>query len=549
MEMSDTTCDSLDFALGGGVQSNEYSAEYVSGLLEELRRTLSQPNAWSSLSLDELTGIAETLARLNAKDGSLLRLLDSLVCYKHRSRSLDSKNLSKLLNAYAHLGFLEGTLAAHALKTRASFEDADSGHLSGLMFALGKLKLLISEGGACGGNASLGLSNSELNLVLQRLCARAVELGDRFSSLEISTMVFAMARLGYRNTKLLHMFAELLADRMLEATPQVTSNTVYAMGKLGFKSLVLLDAVCATSSSRFALFKPQEIANLVYAFGQLEYRNEQFLLELADHIPSRLTSFKPQELSITAYAYAQLRVSHPRMFGGIAIQIARRIDECSPQAISNTVYAMSKVGFRHNGLLTAMALSLPSRLGELTPQHVSNIMYAFGKLGHRDELLLEAICSHVPSRLWEFRPQNIANTVYATGKLGFRHEGLLHAVALHLPERLHECVSQDISNIVYSFGLLGFRDEGLFAAVELHVRTVLVPRGMQQKDLSYLMSAFRKAGIEYQEGRPALVLDSLLARDENANPLQSLIDELDSAALACNVDLLKCLEQSGAGSC
>jgi hypothetical protein len=277
------------------------------------------------------------------------------------------------------------------------------------------------------------------------------------------------------------------------------------------------------------------------------------------------------------------------MFSGIAIQVARRIDECSPQAISNTVYAMSKVGFRHNGLLTALALSLPRRLHELTPQHVSNIMYSFGKLNHRDDALLEAICSHVPGRLWEFRPQNIANTVYATGKLNFFHEQLLVAVAEHLPLRLTECVSQDISNIVYSFGQLGFCHEPFSAAIGEYVRTVLVPRGMQQKDLSYLVSAFRKAGIVLDpaapsEGEQPLVLGHIThslgqsytdqsyseqslstgaeryvtvescmssggfetpqtAAGSEADLMANLI-ELERAAQACNVDLLSCLRNA-----
>ena len=499
------------------VSDHGFSPEHVASLLSQLHSTLSSDRRFS---LEELAAVAETLARLDTRDDALLRALDQHIC---AHSEIDGKSLSKILNSYAHLGFLEGGLLA-VLRDRPSFADLDTSQISGILFSLGKLKLVLAERNS---QAMTGLAPSELSQLVQRLCMRASEIVDRYSSLEISTIVFALARLNFRNTKLLHCFADSLSMRVQEASPQVVSNTVYAMGKLGFKSVNLLDAVCQASPPRLATFKPQEIANLVYAFGQLDYRNEAFLLSLADHIPSRLQSFKPQELSITAYAYSQLRVSHPRMFAGIAIQIARRIDECSPQAISNTVYAMSKVNFRHNGLLTAMALSLPGRLHELTPQHISNIMYAFGKLGHRDEALLESICAHVPSRLWEFRPQNIANTVYATGKLAYRHEGLLAAVAEHLPSRLPECVSQDISNIVYSFGLLGYRDEAFFAAVEAHVRTVLVPRGMQQKDLSYLMSAFRKAGIEYEQ-----------------ESLESLIDELDQAARACNVDLLQCLQET-----
>lgn len=538
--LADTTPSSVDNYFTGDDSSvmTGYSPEYVRSLLVQLQETLSQPDAWSRMTLDEVVAVAETLVRLDVKateTGELLETIDSLIVGSCTPESVDAKNLSKLLNSYAHLGFMTGRLIEF-LKIRRSYADMDPCHISGIMFALGKLKIISPSG-----QVPL-LSSQDVNQVVGRLSARCAEICEKFSPLEVSTVVFALARLNSRNVKLLNLFSELLAMRIQEASPQIISNTVYAMGKLGYRSMHLLDTVCGSCPPRLGQFKPQELANLVYAFGQLDYRNDTFLLTLADHIPPRLNTFKPQELSITAYAYSQLRVSHPRMFGGIAIQIARRIDDCSPQAISNTVYAMSKVGFRHNGLLTALALSLPSRLAELTPQHISNIMYSFGKLNHRDDVLLEAICNHVPLRLWEFRPQNIANTVYATGKLGFVHQELLSAVAQHLPLRLQECVSQDISNIIYSFGQLGYRNDAFFQAVDAYVKSVLVPRGMQQKDLSYLASAFRKAGIiwgeEDQENRRVLTAPPLAAPASTV--IESLF-ELDAAALACNVDILSCL--------
>ena len=521
--------------------SGEYSPEYVKSLLVQLQETLTQPDAWQGMTLDELVAVAETLVRLdvsNAEFPALLSVIDSLIVSNCTPESVDAKNLSKLLNSYAHLGFANGRLLDF-LKRRKSLADMEPCHISGIMFALGRLKVGaggVGASGDCpfgGSVGNIGMSMSELTTLLQRLCVRSGEVIDRFSPLEVSTVVFALARLGHRNVRLLHLFSDLLSSRIMDASPQIISNTIYAMGKLGFKSQNLLDAVCVSGGSRLSLFKPQELANLVYAFGQLEYRNESFLLQLADHVPPRLPTFKPQELSITAYAFSQLRVAHPRMFSGIAIQIARRIDECSPQAISNTVYAMSKLNFRHNGLLTALALSLPARLGELTPQHVSNIMYSFGKLNHRDDSLLEAICAHVPNRLWEFRPQNIANTVYATGKLGFFSEGLLASVAEHLPYRLEECVSQDISNIVYSFGQLGYRNLIFFEKIREYVCRVLMPSGMQQKDLSYLMSAFRKVGMELSLDDQATVAPTSHRSDETSHA-----GVLDAAALA---DLLSYL--------
>ena len=533
--IADTTPSSMDYYLGGGPVEvlSGYSAEHVKSLLVQLEETLTQPDAWSRMTLEEVVAVAETLVRLDAKvaETRLLESIDNLIVANCTPDSVDAKNLSKLLNSYAHLGFMDGRLIEF-LKLRRSLADMDPCHISGVMFALGKLRMLAA------GSQIPHLSHQDLTAVVHRLCLRSGEIFDRFSPLEISTVVFALARLNSRNMRLLNMFSEVLALRIGEASPQIISNTIYAMGKLGYKSVSLLDTVALTCPARLAQFKPQELANLVYAFGQLDYRNDVFLITLADHVPPRLASFKPQELSITAYAYSQLRVSHPRMFGGIAIQIARRIDECSPQAISNTVYAMSKVGFRHNGLLTALALSLPRRLGELTPQHVSNIMYSFGKLNHRDDALLTAICQHVPQRLWEFRPQNIANTVYATGKLGFFHQGLLEAVAEHLPFRLSECVSQDLSNIVYSFGQLGYRNEAFFQVIHGYVKTALIPKGMQQKDLSYLASAFRKAGINLEDD--VVGVGPPPPPEGEAAAIASLF-ELDAAALACNLDILSCL--------
>ena len=582
-QLEDTTPSSLDnYYYADSESLGEYSAEHVAALLGQLRETLTQPDAWARMSLDEVVAVAETLVRLDVKDVSLLAAIDALIA--KNCASIDAKNFSKLLNSYAHLGFLDGWLIGQ-LRSLALIASMDPCHLSGVMFAVGKLKLAASPG------RSMGLTAAELSQAVQRLCTRAAEVVDRFSPLEMSTVIFALARLNVRSMKLLNLFAESLVLKLPDSSPQIVSNTVYAMGKLGFKSAQLLDTVAEMCPPRLAQFKPQELANLVYAFGQLDYRNDAFLLALADHVPSRLPTFKPQELSITAYAYSQLRVSHPRMFSGIAIQIARRIDECSPQAISNTVYAMSKVGFRHNGLLTAMALSLPRRLHELTPQHVSNIMYSFGKLNHRDDTLLAAFCAHVPGRLWEFRPQNIANTVYATGKLNYYHEELLDAVATHLPLRLTECVSQDISNIVYSFGQLGYRNEAFSVAISNYVSSVLVPRGMQQKDMSYLVSAFRKAGIPFDDPSedfaypgvppvgqrmmaptglqvnlsrafsssttgPQVNLSRELsgicgAAEGHETPqtstgasepeLMANLIELDRAARACNVDLLSCL--------
>jgi hypothetical protein len=82
--------------------------------------------------------------------------------------------------------------------------------------------------------------------------------------------------------------------------------------------------------------------------------------------------------------------------------------------------------------------------------------------------------------------------------LGFYHEGLLSAVSEHLPLRLNECVSQDLSNVVYSFGMLGYLNYTFIEIIRNYVVEVLIPKGLGQKDMSYIVSAFRKVDVDLE---------------------------------------------------
>ena len=324
-----------------------------------------------------------------------------------------------------------------------------------------------------------------------------------FEPSQFVSLLQAYSHLEISVPETLSLVCNQLADAVADCYPALISNMVYALGRLKPNRSItmnLFTAVCINATTRLPAFKPQELANIVYAFGQLQFFDEAFLVALADHIPGRAKSFKPQELSITAYAYSQLGMTHAKLLTSIAEQISSRFASCSAQAVSNTIYAFARLDFRHSALMKTCAEGLPARLDELAPQHISNIMFAYGKLGVRNEELLAAVCDHVPRRLYEFRPQNIANTIYATWKLGYRHDRLLKAVADHLPGRFHECVPQDISNVIYAMGELGYKNPQFFDKAGSFVFS---PKGlgsrMSPKDKSFLLSAFRRAGVEVPE--------------------------------------------------
>ena len=409
--------------------------------------------------------------------------------------AFSAEDLCSAVSALQSLGvkpcrFVETRLATFA------FSRLHATQVASVAVSLGQFYALPPRDDDTGAKSSRELCACRFPMEL--LCKRALEISTDFAAAEMSSFILAMAHIDMSDQqKILHAFADRLSTSTDVASPQVLSNTVYALARLRFRAPLLFNEICRVAPAKFAEFKSQELANLVYAFGQLQYRNETFLVELAEHIPSRAKLFKPQELSITAYAYSQLGTAPPRLLVAIAEQVSQRMSSCSAQAISNTVYALAKLEYKSMILLSTCAQELPSRLSELTPQHISNIMFSLGKLHFKDEKFLHAVCDHVPARLASFRPQNIANTVYATWKLSFRHEGLLRAVAAHLPGRLVECVPQDISNVVYAFGELRFSDKSFSDAVNVHV---FGPRGvfhrMQPKDKSFLLSSFRRAGLE-----------------------------------------------------
>ena len=410
--------------------------------------------------------------------------------------SLTGAQLCAVVLALQSLGVKPCRFIETRLSNFPHFSLLSASQISALAVALGQFYALPPRDEDCA--AKSGREPCACKSAMDVICMRALEISHDFTAAEMASFIFAIAHLDLIDQqKLLHAFADRLATSTDECTPQVMSNTVYALARLRFRAPVLFQEICRSAPCKFSEFKSQELANLVYAFGQLQYRNEPFLVELADHIPGRAKLFKPQELSITAYAYSQLGTAPPRLLASIAEQISCRMSSCSAQAISNTVYALAKLDFKSTILLSTCAQELPGRLAELTPQHISNIMFSLGKLHFKDERFLQAVCDHVPARLGSFRPQNIANTVYATWKLSFRHEVLLRAVAAHLPSRLSECVPQDISNVVYAFGELRFSDQSFSDAVHVHV---FGPRGvfqrMQPKDKSFLLSSFRRAGLE-----------------------------------------------------
>ena len=104
--LSDTTPSSMDHQLEMGPPIIGYSPEYVSALLVQLEDTLKAPDAWDRMTVDEVVAVAETLVRLDVKDISILQVIDALVVSYCTPDSLDARNLSKLLNSYAHLGYL-----------------------------------------------------------------------------------------------------------------------------------------------------------------------------------------------------------------------------------------------------------------------------------------------------------------------------------------------------------------------------------------------------------------------------------------------------------
>jgi len=119
-----------------------------------------------------------------------------------------------------------------------------------------------------------------------------------------------------------------LRSLLPEFGPQALSNTVWALARFGLKDRKILKQMADATVARMThpvqhVFKAQELANTVWAFATLQYRHTPLSEAIAHASAATIDDFSSQNLSNTSWAYAVLSYHNGPLLKEIAATFPR----------------------------------------------------------------------------------------------------------------------------------------------------------------------------------------------------------------------------------
>ncbi|GLI71258.1 hypothetical protein VaNZ11_016364 [Volvox africanus] len=407
----------------------------------------------------------------------------------------NAQELANTLWSMAHLNYSNNQLQAaifhQALERLATF---NTQNISNLVWAAATLGLGPdlgpnpsgddiggSSGRDGGGRGGIIFKQQKQGLIpevlLQKCCDRAAMiLLEGFAPQELSNLLWATAKMGYRHQALLTAAADQAARQLAAgagmgaACPsgqqhqhqhvqpicwpsQAVANTTWAYATLGAQpGEKYLLQVCRQLSSPQLLpgYKWQEMANTVWALATLQYRDCTAALAAVEReVLARLGGGPATDLA---------NVDHNNSTGGQHQQHNRPTQQ------------------RHNNSIRHSRRLLESQ-PELRPQHVSNLLWSYATLEHPAPDLFTTFLPLLERRLPLFSEQEISNSVWATARLQVYDEKIMDAVADHIcSHRLPYLKPQEVANIAWAYGGLRHEHKALFdGLVECMVDFIRMP--------------------------------------------------------------------------
>jgi len=156
-----------------------------------------------------------------------------------------------------------------------------------------------------------------------------------FSPQDISMIVWALDKTGFKHMGLLNRFGHELVQRELSQAqgrgldafrPQELVTTIRSFAKLGVKNQRLCDRfVVAIIECDMNQFNSQGFANLVWAFARLGVQNQELFDVLAIELKHRtLRYFSSHEIENTLWAFATLNISYEGLYEQLASELCGR---------------------------------------------------------------------------------------------------------------------------------------------------------------------------------------------------------------------------------
>eukprot|EP00928_Gymnodinium_smaydae_P084496 TRINITY_DN6776_c0_g1_i1.p1 TRINITY_DN6776_c0_g1~~TRINITY_DN6776_c0_g1_i1.p1 ORF type:complete len:742 (-),score=186.19 TRINITY_DN6776_c0_g1_i1:203-2428(-) len=375
----------------------------------------------------------------------------------------------------------------------------------------------------------LSIWNADAQEIVQRMCVAAPRHLKRFSSCELSNILWGLARI------------------CCSSNGGVGASSGEERCGSSVRGLIL--AIVAQSRSCLEHFNAQSLANSLWAVAKLDVRGHQveaFGAECVDAIRADVLGLSPQGLANSVWAAARLRLPAKALVPlclAVADVVCEEPDILSgfqAQELSMTLWAFAKILGRSRGaalpgsvrhFAAVVARQASSRLGEFAPQGLSNSAWALATLDLAGDeapraFIVDVLRLSAP-QLSDFPPQAVANLCWAYAKLGDAARGRSFgiAAAADASQRSNVYGWQDISGV-----LSGVIQAGLSRAPEVRALAENSARWMlgncskigMQALLNISLSAAR-IGIDAQVLDALIqdIADALAERSERLNDIDA----------------------------
>lgn len=236
---------------------------------------------------------------------------------------------------------------------------------------------------------SMATIRMEHEQMLNTLCALAMANLAHFKAFELSTSLWALAKLGSPNdnhsevTRMFGFASSHIQKNIEEFNFRCLATVAWAFATNRRSDASLFRSISAQVKPLAGTANCQEIANTVWAFGTAGFHDAGLFSVLADVAASKLEEFKPQE-------------------------------------ISNTLWGFATNGFFRDVFFERAAWILQEmHAGCLESQHLANVLWSFSRVQPKSSLTHRTILGLLPrctARLQTFKPQELSSTLLAVSK-------------------------------------------------------------------------------------------------------------------------------------
>eukprot|EP00929_Paragymnodinium_shiwhaense_P051994 TRINITY_DN26080_c0_g1_i1.p1 TRINITY_DN26080_c0_g1~~TRINITY_DN26080_c0_g1_i1.p1 ORF type:complete len:688 (+),score=107.70 TRINITY_DN26080_c0_g1_i1:107-2065(+) len=334
-------------------------------------------------------------------------------------RKFKPDQLSNFSHSLASLGVPSGEVwEALAAETRRKLELFEPSTLSPLMWGFGKAGIYdedLFEAVSTFTMQSIGLyspgrlstlawsyasaydpdeEEGEVNVkFLDTVCKAASWKLEKFKTSELSTVLWAMATLGYSNTNFLASASGEALKRIGQFGTWSLANMVWAFAVLEeFDEEMLHAAAGRAVQIDLQFFEPQALANLIWSFGKLKILPSDFFNEASVAAQGIAGNFSAQELAMVAWSYGRMGIRDEKLFASLSAAAQSKIDDFTPQGLGNMAYAFARLGLVDEPLMRAIALAALRLAPRVSRANWRSVTRSCGMVSiDADQLMLQLI--------------------------------------------------------------------------------------------------------------------------------------------------------------